>query len=193
MILEKAKKPIINDIKIVLTPQLIKDPQFMCFCPDQKQRKNFINSFFDYYIYEWSRYDTLLCDEMSKCLVSLVDPDTFSYKFKGKGAYAMKHKKTSSAIFVHRENLESIIDIVVPYDRQSRILNIYANPDNETSSISSLIDEAMLLSKRDGYVLVYETFSKKLIELMEEKGFTLAYQKRFLNTQFIETVMTYNL
>lgn len=193
MILEKAKSQTIKEINNTLAPKLIKDPLFMFFCQDINKRNDFINSYLNYYIYEWSRYDTLLYNEHSKALISLVDPKTFEYKFKGKGAHGIRKYKSSDAIFAHRENLSEIVDILVPPTRKSLTMTIYGNIEIDFPYINELIDEAIRYAENEGAILIYETFSRKLIKLMLDKGFSIASQKQFLNTQFIETVMIYNI
>lgn len=193
MQLEKASTGLIKEINSTLAPKLNKDPLFMFFCPILSKRQDFINAYFNYYIYEWSRYDELLYDEKSKSLISLVDPATFEYKFKGKGAHSMKKFKTSSNVFAHRENLEEIFEILVSPTRECRVMTLYANCDTDFDSIVMLVDEAMEIAQKNNYILMFETFSRKLISFFEAKGFSVASQKQFLNTQFIETVMTYNI
>lgn len=193
MIINNVDKHDVSDIKAELAPKLTKDPLFMFFCQNVGKRADFIDAYLTYYIYEWSKYDLLLCDETTKSLASLVDPYTFEYKFKGKGAHAMKKYKDASAIFAHRENLAEIVDILVPPTRESRVLSIYANPECDFSAINALVDEAMEIAVKNNYILIYETFSRKLIGLMEQKGFSVASQKQFLNTRFIETVMLFNI
>lgn len=193
MVLNKASSRDIKEINQALAPNLIKDPLFMFFSQNINKRADFIDAYLNYYIYEWSRYDTLLCDEGKQCLISLVDPDTFAYKYKGKGAIKMRSFKDSSTVFVHRENVASIVEILIPPTRESRVMTIYGNCDKNLNDIVKLIDEAMEMAKNEKFILIYETFSKKLINLMLSKGFSIASQKQFLNTQFIETVMTFNV
>lgn len=193
MLLEKASSQDIKAINSVLAKKLIKKPLFMFFCPDINKREEFIDAYLTYYIYEWSRYDQLLYAKESKSLISLVDPDTFAYKFKGKGAHGIRKYKSSVNIFMHRENIASIIDIVVPPFKESRVMTIYANPETDLVDINKLIDEAMEMARRDDFVLIYDTFSRKMLGLLERKGFSIASQKQFMNTQFVETVMMYNI
>lgn len=193
MILNKVNKNQVAEIQSQLTPKMIKEPLFMFFCQDITKREDFINAYLKYYLYEWSEYDTLLCHEGTKCLASLVDPDTFAYKFKGKGARGLKKFRDSSTIFAHRENLEGIIDIIIPPSRESRVLTIYGNPDVDFDAINQLVDEAIKMAQEENFILIYETFSRKLIAFMQHKGFSIASQKQFLNTQFVETVMVFNV
>lgn len=193
MLLENAGKQQIAEIKAAIAPKLIKEPLFMFCCSDISKRPDFIDAYLTYYLYEWSRYDKLLYNENSKIVGSLVDPDTFAYKYKGKGARAMKKQKNATTVFVHRGNLQEILDIVVPPTREVRVLNIYASPELDIADINAMIDEAMELAVKEEFILVYESLSRKLVALLESKGFTISSQKQFLNTQYIETVMVYNM
>lgn len=193
MVLKKANSKDIKQINQALAPNLIKEPLFMFFSQNLSKRADFIDAYLNYYIYEWSRYDTLLCNEDKSCLISLVDPDTFSYKYKGKGALRMKSFRDSSTVFAHRENISSIVDILIPPTRESRVMTIYGSFEESLDEIIKLTDEAMQMAVDEDFTLVFDTFSRKPINLMLSKGFAIASQKQFLNTQFVETVMTYNV
>lgn len=193
MVLKKANSKDIKTINQRLAPDLIKEPLFMFFSQSLSKRADFIDAYLTYYVYEWSRYDTLLCNDNKDCLISLVDPGTFSYKYKGKGAMKMRSFRDSSTVFAHRENINDIVDILIPPTRESRVMTIYGNFDENLDEIVKLIDEAMKMAVEEEFILVFDTFSRKPVNLMLSKGFAVASQKQFLNTQFIETVMTFNV
>jgi hypothetical protein len=170
------------------------DPLFMHFCPNSDKRKDFINNYFNYYIYEWSEYDLLLCSENKQALITLINPRTFEYKFKGKGARALKkNKKSAEAIFRHRKIVRSNVHIIAPGSMNPLVLNIYGNPSTNINDIDKLVDEAIEFAKENRVTLVYETLSRKLISLMESKGFSIAYQKHYYNTEFVQTFMILSL
>lgn len=174
-----------------LSKKLIKYPMFMHFCPNIEDREKFIKAFLYYYIFEWSEYDTLLTDENQTVLATMIDPHSFEYKFKGKGAIALKRMKNSKSIFAHRETVKGIVHIVAPGTMNPRVFNIYGISDSDIEAVDKIVDEAIEISNENGYTLVYETFSQKLIPFMQSKGFALSYQKQFMDTRFIETLMTY--
>lgn len=174
-----------------LTQKLIKYPMFMHFCPSLEDREKFIKAFLYYYIFEWSEFDTLLTDSNMNALATMIDPHSFEYKFKGKGARALKKMKNARAIFVHRETVKGVVHIVTPGFMKPRVLNIYAMTDTDIDAINEIVDEAIQISVDNEYTLVYETFSQKLIPFMQSKGFAISYQKQYLDTRFVETVMTY--
>lgn len=193
MVLKKASSKDIKAINQALAPNLIKEPLFMFFSQNLSKRADFIDAYLNYYVYEWSRYDTLLCNDEKNVLISLVDPDTFSYKYKGKGAMKMKSFRDSSTVFAHRENISGIVDILIPPARESRVMTVYGSFEENFDEVVALIDEAMQMAVDEDFTLVFDTFSRKPVNLMLSKGFAIASQKQFLNTQFIETVMTYNV
>lgn len=174
-----------------LTEKLIKYPMFMHFCPNLEDREKFVRAFLYYYIFEWSEFDTLLTDEKQTALATMIDPHSFEYKFKGKGAHALKRMKFAKSIFVHRETVKGIVHIVAPGTMNPRVLNIYAMSESDMEAVSVIVDEAIQISNENGYTLVYETFSQKLLPFMQLKGFEVSYQKQYGNTRFIETLMTY--
>lgn len=191
MILENIDKKANIALCEKLTEKLIKYPMFMHFCPTLEDREKFIKAFLYYYIFEWSEFDTLLTDKNQTILATMIDPHSFEYKFKGKGARALKKLKTSKSIFVHREVVKGIVHIVAPGFMKPRVLNIYAMSESDMSAVEEIVDEAIQISNENGYTLVYETFSQKIIPFMQSKGFALSYQKQFMDTRFVETLMTY--
>lgn len=175
-----------------LTEKLIKYPMFMHFCPSLDDREKFVKAFLNYYIYEWSEFDILLTDKEQTVLATMIDPHTYEYKFKGKGARAMKKTKCSKAIFAHRETVKGIVHIVAPGFMNPMVLNIYATPESNIEAVNEVVDEAIKITKENGYTLVYETFSQKLITFMQKKGFDVSYQKQYSDTRFVQTLMTYS-
>ena len=193
MIIKNADKQQIKNICDTLGGKLLTDPLFMYLCPEKAVRLEYINAYFNYYIYEWSRCDTLIGNEQNSALISLVDPNTFEYRFKGKGAFKMKQFKLASNVFIHRENIENIAEIIVPENKEKRVMTIFGNVGADLDAINQRIYEAIALAEEENAVLLYDTFSSRLLPLMEQKGFRAVYQKSFLSTQFIQTVMVYNL
>lgn len=192
MIINKIEKQEVTELAAKLSTKLCKDPMFMYLCPVISDRQQFINVFFNYYLYEWADCDTLLCNDDKTALVTLINPRTFEYRFKGKGAHALKKQKTSHFIFDHRETVRGIVHIVAPGTMNPRVLTVYANTDTDLAAVSALVDEAVQIANENNLTLVYESFSQRLIELMERKGFSIAYQRRYGDTQFIQTLMTYS-
>lgn len=192
MILKDVSKAKNLELCEKLTERLMKHALFMHFCPNADKRAEFINAYLHYYIYEWSEYDTLLTDENEEILATLIDPHTFEYKFKGKGAMKLKKQKDAKAIFVHREIVKRIVHIVAPGFMNPRVFNIYATAETDVDAINSVVEEAIRLAKENNYTLVYETFSQRLITFMKNKGFEVGYQKQYMDTRFVETLMTYH-
>ncbi|MFR5875582.1 MAG: hypothetical protein ACLUFN_03745 [Eubacterium sp.] len=190
MILNNAEKKDVTEIIDAVSGKLIKDPLFMYFCSDVNEREKFIEDYLKYYIYEWSKYDNLLCSENKQVLISLVNPRTFEYRFKGKGAHSLKKNKSAAkAIFRHRKIVRGAVHIITPGSMNPRVMNIYGNADTNIDEIDFLVNEAIETAKAEQTTLVYETFSQKLIPLMESKGFSIAYQKNFYDTRFLQTIM----
>lgn len=190
MKLENATKEQVEIIIDKMTNKVIKQPIFMYYCPKLEKRHDFVQAFLKYYVYEWSEYDNLLCDEDYKALLTLINPRTYEYRFKGKGAFAMRRQKDcAERIFKHRKNVRGIVHIIAPGTMSPWVMNIYGNAATDMPAIESLVDEAIELANDTAHTLVYETFSKKYIEMFEKKGFAIAYRKAFGSTHFIQTIM----
>ena len=55
------------------------------------------------------------------------------------------------------------------------------------------MSEAQDLADEKQFVLVYDTFSRRLVDALKNQGFSTGYQRNFLDTHFIQTLMTYNI
>lgn len=193
MIIEKIDKHTVNLISEQMSRDLIKHPLFMYFCSDISKRADFIGDYFKYYIPRWVKNDVLFVNDKNTAAIVLTDPKSFEYKYKGINAYRMKKYSFSSTVFVHRENLETICDILLPESRESRIMTVYAGIHTETLDVLKLADEAMAYARDNNLILAYDTFSRVFQPSFERKGFVSAYSKQFMNTRFSETVMIYNM
>lgn len=193
MKLEKIDNEKRRRIKDTLSEQMMSHPLMMFYCPEKSKREKFINDYLDYYLCSWVKYGEAYLDDDGKVLASLVSTGAFEYKFSGKHAVKMKLNKNSYRIFIHRESVENITSIIVPENIEARVLNIYGFYNESRNEAESLVDEIMTHARERGFALVYETFSRRFIPFMQGKGFEIAYQKQFLDTQFVQTVMTYNI
>ncbi len=192
MIVDKISKQTVQKISENLCSKLVKDPMFMFLCPVVEDRAKFMDAFFNYYLYEWAEFDTLLCNEEKTVVITLIDPRTFEYRFKGKGAFKLRRKSGSDLILEHRKTLRNIVHIIAPSSMNPRVLSVYANAQTDIPALNELVDEAVETAQKNKLTLVYETFSKKLIDFMQKKGFTIAYQRGYSDTRFVQTIMTYS-
>lgn len=189
----KADKQALTALQENLNKYMLTDPLFMLFCPQKNKRSDFIDKYFSYYLEKWAEKNQLFISESKKTAVTLVNPKDFKYRFSGKNALSLKLSGNSYSIFVHRQTVENIVNIVVPVQMNKRVLTIYGSPADNLDEITALAKQCMKKAKEDGFVLVYETLSKKLVRTFEELGFEIGYAKQFMNTQFFQTIMTYNI
>lgn len=168
------------------------DPMFMLFCPQKTKRSDLADKYFSYYLKKWSENNQLLISESKKTAVTLIDPKNFKYRFSGKNSLPMKVSSCTYSIFAHQKAVEEIVNIIIPAQREKKVLTIYGNPAENFDEIMELTKQCMKKAEDEGFVLVYETLSKKLVTAMEAQGFEIGYAKQFMNTQFFQTVMTYN-
>lgn len=175
-----------------LKPFMIKHPLFMFFCSQKQRRPDFIDKYFLYYLNKWTVDDELFISESKKTAVSLIDPNSYKFKFSGKHALSLKSDKNSRNILVHQEVVQSIVDIIVPENMKKRVMTIYGSPLDNPDEIIVLAKKCMKQAKDKNFVLVYETLSKKLVPVFEKLGFEISYAHQFIDTQFFQTVMIYN-
>lgn len=193
MKVEKLNKTLAQSLEDILAPQLISHPLMMFYCPDRQERAEFIQQYLNYYLYSWAKYGELYVSEDKKTIASLVSVGAFEYKFSGKNAMKIRFNKNAGRIFVHREIVEGIAGVVVPENIETRVLTLYGTHGNKLNDATTLVEELKAHAEEKGFAIVYETFSKRLIPFMQEQGFEVAYQKQFMDTQFIQTAMTYNI
>lgn len=171
----------------------IKDPLFMFMCPIKSKRAEFIEKYFKYYLEKWSVTGELINTGSKNVVAVLRNPDNFVYKFPGKHGLSLRMNKYSYNILNHMEVVQNIINIVVPEQFGKRLLTIYSTPNVSEKEIEDIIKICKDRAEKENFVLVYETFSKRFINTFESEGFETGYSRQFLNTQFFETVMTYNI
>lgn len=193
MYINSIDKKTLREISERFGERFIKDPLFMFFCSDINKRKAFIYDYMMYYLPRFVDEETVFIDKHATAVVTLVDPKDFEYKFKGLSGQKLKKYSFSSKVFLHKENLEDICDTLLPGNKQAMALTVYSDPNGKFDSLHELIAEAVDFADREDITLVYDTFSRKYIDYMQSKDFVVAYSKPFMDTQFTETVMTYNV
>lgn len=193
MYINSIDKKTLREISERFGERFVKDPLFMFFCSDINKRKAFIYDYMMYYLPRFVDEETVFIDKHATAVVTLVDPKDFEYKFKGLSGHKLKKYSFSSKVFLHKENLEDICDTLLPGNKQAMVLTVYSDQNGKFDSLQELIAEAVDFADRENITLVYDTFSRKYIDYMQSKDFVVAYSKPFMDTQFIETVMTYNV
>lgn len=193
MYINSIDKKTLREISERFGERFIKDPLFMFFCSDINKRKAFIYDYMMYYLPRFVDEETVFIDKHATAVVTLVDPKDFEYKFKGLSGQKLKKYSFSSKVFLHKENLEEICETVLPGNKQAMVLTVYSDPNGKFDSLRELIAEAVDFADKEDITLIYDTFSRKYIDYMQSKDFVVAYSKPFMDTQFIETVMTYNV
>lgn len=177
----------------IISPKLLTHPHFMFYCPSKSKRADFISDFLSYHLFNWTEKGQLYVSPNVKIIASLVNKKEFEYKFSGKNAFKLKLNKNASRIFVQRKNVDHITRIIVPVAIDAKVLTLYGSASGAEDDLKKLISEVTDIAKNENIAIVYETFSRRLIAFMESMGFEIAYQKPFLGTQFVQTLMVYNV
>lgn len=193
MKVEKMNKDRAEEMKKLISPGLLTHPHFMFYCPAKSRRADFIDDFLSYHLFNWTDKGQLYVSPNVKIIASLVGKKEFEYKFSGRNSFKLKMNKNASRIFVQRKNVDHITRIIVPDKIDARVLTLYGKASGAEEDLRSLICEMEAIAKKEGFAIVYETFSRRLVAFMESMGFEVAYQKPFLGTQFYQTLMIYNI
>ena len=191
MLLENPSKKQIKEISAQIAPKLITHPVFMFYCKNSGNRQKFIEDYFNYYLQKWSKTELIFTNDSRDVIVTLVDINNYHTKDKGIAASKLKKYKNPYAnVSYHQGNVAYLSEIVAPANINTKIMTVYATL-KYSAEIKKIVDEAIKIAQEQNFMIVYETFSKKSIDLMTEKGFSVAYEKQFSTTQYFETVMTY--
>lgn len=182
-----------DEMKAIISPKLMSHPHFMFYCPAKSKRADFINDFLNYHLFNWTEKGQLYVSPNVKIIASLVNKNEFEYKFSGKNSFKLKINPNTSRIIVQRKNVDHITRIIVPVAIDAKVLTLYGTAGGAEDDLKNLVSEITSAARREGFAVVYETFSRRLIEFMESMGFEVAYQKPFLGTQFFQTLMIYNV
>lgn len=169
----------------------VKDPLFMFFCPQKSNRSRFIEKYFLYNLPKWEQNGELININSKNVVGTLIDTNNFESKISG--IKSLRYGRYSSNIESHMDVVENIVNIVVPLQMKKRLLNIFAGPEVTANEINEIIEICKKKADEENFVLIYETFSRRFIPLFEENGFETGYGRQYLNTQFFQTVMTYNI
>ena len=192
MLLKDLKDRDVKKLSDILTPKLVNHRLFKFMCPQEEEREEFINAYLNYNIPRWiKRGDYVLTNSDFDVLVVLSSPRRSSHKFSGKGAKKMKKFMSASTIFFYRGNLSYIVHLVAPRNKRIKVMEVF--DDNKHDEIVfELVKEAMALSNKYDFNLMYESLTRRLIESMQQLGFIISYQRSFASTGYIQTLMLYN-
>ena len=191
MLLKDLKKKELKQISADIAPKLTTHPAFMFYCKSEKDREKFIEDYFNYYLKKWDNSEIILINDSHDAIITLIDIFKFADKEKGIGASSIKKYKNPYAnICFHRSNVSYLANIIAPATVDTKIMTIYSTL-KYTDEFKELVKEAIKIAEENNFMIVYETFSKKSVEIMTEMGFETAYEKRFSTTQYFETIMTY--
>ena len=191
MLLNNLSNKEIKEISKTVAPKLVKHPAFMFYCKNAKNRQAFIEDYFSYFLKKWNKKEIILTNESRDLIITLVDIETYHIKDKGLAASKIKrYKNPYDNIQYHQGTVSYLANIVAPANINTKIMTIYSTL-KYSDAIKTLVDEAIKLAEQNDFMIVYETFSKKSVDIMSEKGFLTAYEKQFQGTQYFETIMTY--
>lgn len=175
-----------------MAQHLERHPLFMYFCPQPEQRSRFIRLYFSYFLPRWARQQAALADPSGHTVAVLTKRRSFESRFTGR--YALRlHTQNGKRVLLHGQAVQDTVDLILPESMDAQVLTLFAQPEHNPQETADVIQEAMAKAKAESFVLVYETFSQRMIPVFEYLGFETAYQRLFPNTQFMQTLMVYNL
>ncbi len=174
-----------------LAPLLVKEPLFMFLCPRQDKREDFIRKYLAHFIPKYQK-EGMVDISPSGIISMLYDPEDYDYKISGKKSLPLKQSRFAGNVLDHANIVNDIVDIIVPEWFEVRVLNVFVTQDCSDEEIMSVVNKYKKLADEEGFVLLYETLSKRLLPYFEKAGYETGYARNIMNTRFFQTVMTYN-
>ena len=163
---KKEQAPLVE----FLGASLLSHPLMMYYCPDRDKREKFITRYMEHNLPRWIQTGTVLVSDPAHAVGVLLSKDAPEYRSPSKSALSMLSGDRSRRIQSHRNVTRNIVGVMIPREKP----------------VQDLADEKQ-------FVLVYDTFSRRLVDALENQGFSTGYQRNFWDTHFIQTLMTYNI
>ena len=186
---KKEQAPLIT----FLGASLLSHPLMMYYCPDRERREKFITHYMERYLPRWTEMGTVLVSDPAHAVGVLLPKDAPEYRSPAKTALSMLPGGKIQRIQAHRNVTRNIVGVMIPREKPVQVLTLFGNATAQKQELLQLVSEAQDLADEKQFVLVYDTFSRRLVEALEGQGFSTGYQRNFLDTHFIQTLMTYNI
>lgn len=186
---KKEQAPLIE----FLSASLLSHPLMMYYCPDREKREKFITRYMERYLPRWVQTGTVLVSDPAHAVGVLLPKNAAEYLSPAKTALSMLPGSKVQRIQTHRNVTRNIVGVMIPREKPVRVLTLFGNATAQKQELLQLVSEAQDLADEKQFVLVYDTFSRRLVDALENQGFSTGYQRNFLDTHFIQTLMTYNI
>ena len=183
---KKEQAPLVE----FLGASLLSHPLMMYYCPDRDKREKFITRYMEHNLPRWIQTGTVLVSDPAHAVGVLLPKDAPEYRSPSKGALSMLSGDRSRRIQSHRNVTRNIVGVMIPREKPVQVLTLFGNAAAQKQELLQLVSEAQDLADEKQFVLVYDTFSRRLVDALENQGFSTGYQRNFLDTHFIQTLMT---
>lgn len=189
----KLRKRDTKALQEYLETTLISHPLFMYYCPDKTKRAKYIDAFLDYHLPKWSKTGRVLIGPNKRSAAALIAKEDFEFFFTGAKSFPLLLISGGKRERLHRKVTKNIVGVLVPSGMQVKVLTLFGDSVKDKDDMMALVKQAAQQAKEENFVLVYETFSRRLIPDMEKLGFETGYQRNFMDTRYIQTLMTFNI
>ena len=146
-----------------LGASLLSHPLMMYYCPDRDKREKFITRYMEHNLPRWIQTGTVLVSDPAHAVGVLLPKNAPEYRSPSMGTLSMLSGDRFRRIQSHRNVTRNIVGVMIPREKPVQVLTLY------------------------------DTFSRRLVDALENQGFSTGYQRNFLDTHFIQTLMTYNI
>ena len=136
---------------------------------------------------------TVLVSDPAHAVGVLLPKNAPEYRSPSMGTLSMLSGDRFRRIQSHRNVTRNIVGVMIPREKPVQVLTLFGNAAAQKQELLQLVSEAQDLADEKQFVLVYDTFSPRLGDALENQGFSTGYQRNFLDTHFIQTLMTYNI
>lgn len=181
---KKEQAPLVE----FLSASLLSHPLMMYYCPDRSKREKFITRYMEHNLPHWIEEGTVLVSDSAHAVGVLLPKNAPEYR-----PMPIWAGERARRILSHRNVTHNIVGVMIPREKPVQVLTLFGNATAQKQELLQLVSEAQDLADEKQFVLVYDTFSRRLVGELETRGFSTGYQRNFLDTHFIQTLMTYNI
>ena len=163
---KKEQAPLVE----FLGASLLSHPLMMYYCPDRDKREKFITRYMEHNLPRWIQTGTVLVSDPAHAVGVLLSKDAPEYRSPSKGALSMLSGDRFRRIQSHRNVTRNIVGVMIPREKPVQVLTLFGNAAAQKQELLQLVSEAQDLADEKQFVLVYDTFSRRLVDALAETG-----------------------
>lgn len=163
---KKEQAPLVE----FLGASLLSHPLMMYYCPGSGQAGKIHHPLYGAQPPRWIQTGTVLVSDPAHAVGVLLPKNAPEYRSPSKGALSMLSVDHSRRIQSHRNVTRNIVGVMIPREKPVQVLTLFGNAAAQKQELLQLVSEAQDLADEKQFVLVYDTFSRRLGRRAGEPG-----------------------